>query len=92
MLKELPVDTLKVDIGFMKRGDKAARGARIMEGVVDVARDLGLDVVVEGVETKEDRIFVTQMGAELIQGYFYAKPMPSDDFVELCAKNFLEGK
>ena len=92
MLKELPMDTLKVDIGFMKRGDKAARGARIMEGVVDVARDLGLDVVVEGVETKEDRIFVTQMGAELIQGYFYAKPMPSDDFVELCAKNFLEGK
>ena len=92
MLKELPVDTLKVDIGFMKRGDKAARGTRIMEGVVDVARDLGLDVVVEGVETKEDRIFVTQMGAELIQGYFYAKPMPSDDFVELCAKNFLEGK
>ena len=92
MLKELPMDTLKVDIGFMKRGDKAARGARIMEGVVEMARELGLDVIIEGVETKEDRAFVTKMGARLIQGYFYAKPMPREAFVELCAKNFMEDK
>ncbi len=92
MLRDLPVDTLKVDMDFMTKGDKAERGARIMGGVVEVAKDLGLDVIIEGVETKADRLFVAKMGARLIQGYCYAKPMPREDFVELCAKDFLEGK
>lgn len=89
MLKELPVDTLKLDMGFARRGAQAARGARIMGGLVETAKDLGLRVVVEGVETKEDLEFVTGMGANLIQGYYYAKPMPRENFVELCTKDFL---
>ena len=92
MLRDLPVDTLKVDMSFMTKGDRAERGARIMEGVVKVAKDMGLDVIIEGVETKADRLFVAKKGARLIQGYCYAKPMPREDFMELCAKDFLEGK
>lgn len=92
MLKELPVDTLKVDMSFMSRGEQAGRGFRIMGGVIEAARELGMDVIIEGVETEADREFATEIGAKLIQGYYYAKPMPREDFVELCAKELIENK
>jgi EAL domain-containing protein (putative c-di-GMP-specific phosphodiesterase class I) len=92
MLKELPVDTLKVDFGFMRKGARAERGARIMGGVVEMAEDLEMDIIVEGVESQEEFEFATKKGARLIQGYYYAKPMPREAFMELCAKDFLEGK
>ncbi len=92
MLKDLPVDTLKVDLGFTRKGKNAARGTRIMGSVSEFAKDLDMDIIVEGVETKEDFDFAAQKGAKLIQGYYYAKPMPREAFVELCAKDFLEGK
>ena len=90
MLKELPVDTLKVDFGFMRKGARAERGARIMGGVVEMAEDLEMDIIVEGVESQEEFEFATKKGARLIQGYYYAKPMPREDFVELCLKDFLD--
>ena len=86
MLKELPVDTLKVDLGFMRKGERADRGARIMGGVVEMAVDLDMDIIVEGVENQDDFDFAVQKGARLIQGYYYAKPMPREVFAALCAR------
>ena len=87
MIKDLPVDTLKLDLGFVTRGDADGRGARIMGGMVDMAKDMEMSVVVEGVENQEQLDFVRQMGAGYVQGYCFAKPMPKVEFMELFRKN-----
>ena len=87
MIKDLPVDTLKLDLGFVTRGDADGRGVRIMGGMVDMAKDMEMSVVVEGVENQEQLDFVRQMGAGYVQGYCFAKPMPKVEFMELFRKN-----
>ena len=84
-LKNVPIDILKLDMGFMSE-DNEAKGEKIIKNVVTMASELNLDMVSEGVETKEQADFLMCVGCDVIQGYFYAKPMPLSDFEDRMRK------
>lgn len=83
MLKNLPVDVLKIDMGFVSDIENEGRARIIMEQVVHMAQLLGMEIVIEGVETKPQIDFLEKIGCEQIQGYYFAKPMAEADFTQL---------
>ncbi len=88
ILKDTPVDIIKIDQDFLKRFDEDSKSRRIIRSIISMAKDLRLETVAEGVETTEQINFLTSCGCELAQGYYFAKPMPIKDF-EVFAENHL---
>ncbi|MCI2046088.1 MAG: EAL domain-containing protein [Faecalibacterium sp.] len=84
-LKDIPVDVLKIDMNFLRNGSEDGRGERILASITRMAGWLDLPVIVEGVETREQRDFLESIGCGYIQGYYYAKPMPVSDYESLLA-------
>ena len=82
-LKDVPIDILKLDMGFL-RGDNADNGESIIRHVVSMAKELGLSIVTEGVEKLEQADFLKHVGCSIVQGFYYARPMSKDNFEELC--------
>jgi EAL domain-containing protein (putative c-di-GMP-specific phosphodiesterase class I) len=95
LLRQLPVDVLKLDRGFLDECDTADtagnsfRGRRIVTHVISMAKDLEMSVLAEGVETKMQKEFLQQARCDMIQGYYYAKPMPIPEFEERYIKKKL---
>lgn len=85
-LKDIPVDVLKMDMAFMSKSDPYHRSADILQMVVAMADKLNMPVIAEGVETKEQADFLNEIGCHIIQGYYYAKPMPISQFEEMVYK------
>ena len=85
-LKDMPIDILKLDMGFMRGDDSMNRGGTIINYVVRMAQGLEYITVAEGVETQEQADFLRSIGVNVFQGFLYAKPMPEDEFVELLKK------
>lgn len=83
VLKDIPVDILKIDMKFMDEFEKVERAGNIVANIVRMAHEIDLKVVAEGVETEEQARFLREMGCEFIQGYFYAKPQTQKDFLAL---------
>lgn len=83
VLKEMPVDVLKLDRMFFKESDDIARDRSLIRSVVAMARSLKIKTVAEGVETLDTVEFLKIIGCNMIQGYIYARPMPIDDFEKL---------
>lgn len=81
-LKELQIDVLKIDADFFRGADVEERGLLIVSEVIDLAKKLDMKIVAEGIESKEQVEFLTAQECDLIQGYFYAKPMPVAEFAE----------
>jgi len=78
-LNRFPIDVLKVDRSFVGGLDRVASSDhRIVESIVQLARQLGMEVVAEGVETAAQRDLLAAMGCDLGQGYFFARPLPFD--------------
>ena len=88
-LKELPLDVVKLDAGFFREEDEAGRGKLIVEDTISLAKKLDMKIVAEGIETREQVDFLAAMDCDLIQGYYFAKPMPITEFEE---KAFSETK
>jgi len=84
-LSELPIDIVKFDISFVRKLNDP-RKQKVMKGSVALIKDLDLRSVAEGVEDAETRQLVADMGIDLIQGYYYAKPMPVAEFEKYLAK------
>ncbi|MBW8802817.1 MAG: EAL domain-containing protein [Catenulisporales bacterium] len=76
-LRDLPVTTLKIDKAFVDGVPDEPRQAALVKGIIGIAKSLTLMVVAEGVETAEQRRVLARMGADLGQGYLYARPMPA---------------
>lgn len=74
-LRQLPLDKLKVDQSFVRAMDQDANAAFIIQAVLDLSRALGLRTTAEGVETEEQRARLSMLGVDLIQGYFYSRPL-----------------
>ena len=82
LLREMPVDVLKLDKGFLDDcgGNDSTREKRIISHVISMAKDLEISVLAEGVETMQQKEFLKESNCDMIQGYYYAKPMPTDLF------------
>lgn len=79
-LKDIPVNVLKIDMGFFSNTDAASRSRKIVEMVVQLGKSLGIQVIAEGVETEDKVRFLKEIGCDMIQGYFFAGPMPVEIF------------
>ncbi|NLA70564.1 MAG: EAL domain-containing protein [Clostridiales bacterium] len=82
MLSELPIDILKLDMRFMQQADSVItnRKRSILSFIISLSKLLELSTVAEGVETEEEVGLLSEMGCDYIQGYYFAKPMPIDEF------------
>ena len=83
ILKDLTVDVLKLDMKFIQNFERSSRASIIMESVVQMAHNLGIDTVVEGVETETQVEFLKEIGCNVVQGYYYAKPMSTEACLDL---------
>lgn len=94
MLKDIPLDTLKVDMAFIRELEKSRRVAVILKFVAELAEELEMGVVVEGVETQKQCDYVASLGEAAVQGYYFSRPLPIRDFETLLDKYLLhkEGK
>lgn len=82
-LSEIPLDTMKLDMKFLIQTKNQVRRQKIMKQVINLARDLQLQVIAEGVETEEQAFLLKSMGCPYAQGYLYGRPMPESDFVKI---------
>lgn len=80
MLKDMPVNTLKVDMGFLRQTNHQERSRTILKMIISLSKQLGMEVITEGVETREQVDFLTEIGCDIFQGYYFAKPMPVSEF------------
>jgi EAL domain-containing protein (putative c-di-GMP-specific phosphodiesterase class I) len=84
-LTQLPLDQLKIDQSFVRNiGIKPSDGM-IVQTIIGMARNLGLEVIAEGVETAGQQVFLAQHGCTLYQGYLFGKPTPLAGFEALLA-------
>jgi len=79
-LKRLPVDELKIDKSFVMNMESDVQDAKIVHSTIDLAHNLGLSVVAEGVESAKSWKLLTNLSCDEVQGYFIAKPMPASQF------------
>lgn len=82
-LKDLPIDVLKIDMKFMDSFDQNQKSAVILEAVIRMAKWMKLRTVAEGVETKKEWDYLRSMECDVVQGYYFYRPMPEKDFEEL---------
>ncbi len=78
-LRDLPFDELKLDRSYIHSNQNAGRTAVILESSVEMARKLNMSTVAEGVETLDEWTLVENLGCDMVQGYFCARPMPGDE-------------
>jgi diguanylate cyclase (GGDEF)-like protein len=87
-LRRLPIDTLKIDRSFVSKLDCHDDKRQIVEVVMTLARVLGMDVVAEGVETEAELALLRAMGSDLVQGYYYYRPLAPDAVTRVLAGQF----
>lgn len=93
LLKTMPIDILKIDKSFLDIDlDMDIRNEIVIRDVVDMGKHLNLQIIVEGVETQEQSDFLEAIGCDIVQGYYYGKPMPVEEFEEVLRKNHEGGK
>ena len=83
-LQDMPADILKIDKSFVDRIGKNEEN--MIDYILTMAKELKLTTIAEGVETKEQRDYLLEKGCDIIQGYYYAKPMPEEEFEEYMEK------
>lgn len=80
MLTSMPIDVLKMDRAFVRNIQPGNKEMKLVELVLDIAKNLGVSVVAEGVETEEEYKMLKDAGCDIIQGYYFSKPVPPSDF------------
>ena len=79
-LKDMPLDVLKLDAEFFRGDSQGDRGEIVVSEAIKLAKSLNMRTVAEGVEVKEQVDFLASQGCDMIQGYYFAKPMPKEDY------------
>lgn len=82
MLNDLPIDVLKLDAIFFRGSEDMERSWIIVKGILGIINHLNLRTVAEGVETESQALLLKEWGCDLIQGYYYYRPMPEEDFAK----------
>lgn len=86
MLKDFPFDVLKIDREFFSESIASESSTWILRKIIEMANGLGIRVICEGVETKEQVEMLQKIGCRYVQGYYYSKPIPAEKFVETYCK------
>ncbi len=94
MLSSMPVDILKMDMLFIKNIEKNEKDFRMMQLVLDIARYLNVPVVAEGVETKKQLELLRNSNCDLVQGFYFSRPLPPEEFEKLIVRelDIIRGK
>jgi EAL domain-containing protein (putative c-di-GMP-specific phosphodiesterase class I) len=87
-LRQLPIDTLKIDIMFVKNMCANEQDEMIVKSIINMAKNLSLIVVAEGAEDNETLQKLTAMDCDQVQGFYISKPLSGDDFLLFC-KNWV---
>lgn len=86
-LRHLPIDRIKIDRSFVTHVTENPKDAAVVQGIVNLAHELELDVVAEGVETAEQHACLARLGCDIFQGYLFARPMPRARLVNWLAES-----
>ena len=87
MLTTLPIDVLKLDMKFIQHMHEDEKCCHMVRMILEMAQFLGLPVVAEGAETKEQYQLLKEMGCNYIQGYYFSKPVPAEEFEKLIERD-----
>lgn len=82
MISELPIDVLKLDMVFVRQAFKNKKDTKIIELLIDLANYLSVKVVAEGVETEEQYLSLKELGCDIVQGYYFSKPIPEEEYIK----------
>ncbi|MGN0391044.1 MAG: putative bifunctional diguanylate cyclase/phosphodiesterase, partial [Wujia sp.] len=80
MLQDMNLDAIKIDMEFLRKNDDPERSKTILEMILELSKELGIEVVTEGIEREDQLDYMQKLGCQLFQGYYFAKPMPVDQF------------
>ena len=80
MISRLPIDALKLDMQFIRNAFSQKRDTRMLEVIIDIADYLSVPVIAEGVETEDQLHALKAMGCDIVQGYYFSKPVPAKDY------------
>ena len=83
-VKDYVFDVLKIDMNFLRSFETNPKSAIVIRSIVNMAKELGLHTLAEGVETEEQFAFLREIGCEKVQGYLFSPPMPFDKAVAYC--------
>jgi len=86
MLSDMPIDVLKMDMKFVRNIEKSETDFRLVKLILDIAKYLNLNVVAEGVETAAQLALLQGAGCDLVQGYYFSRPLPPDEFEKLIQR------
>ena len=87
MVSRLPIDALKIDMGFLQEAFKGKKDTRMIAIIIDIARYLGVLTIAEGVENEDQYLCLKKLGCDIVQGYYFSKAVEPKDF-----ERFLEDK
>ena len=91
-ISSLPIDVLKMDMKFIQNVDEDTRNFRLIELILDIAGYLGVPVVAEGVETAHQMNLLKAAGCDYVQGYYFSRPLPAEEFEKLIIKELEASK
>ena len=80
MISSLPIDALKLDMLFIRTAFSEKGNTRMIEITLDISHSLSVPMIAEGVETEEQMLALRQLGCDIVQGYYFARPMPAEGF------------
>ena len=86
LLKDIHADILKIDMIFLQETQNVKRSSTILKNIITMSKELGMPVITEGVETKEQVEFLMKVGCDMFQGYYFAKPMKVESFEEVYCR------
>ena len=83
MLKDVPIQVLKTDLKFLAGAGIETRKERILDSIINMAHQMGMLVIAEGVETKEQADYLLKLNCENMQGFYFSRPVPVEEFEKM---------
>ena len=87
MLSSLPIDALKLDMQFIRNAFRQHKDTRLLEAMIRLAESFEVPTIAEGVETEEQLLALKAMGCDIVQGYYFSRPLPAGEFEAFLIEN-----